>query len=296
MTYYVVKTGVLYYNNVMKKWIALLFFISSVAMGDTVSIYFENDCFVSTDKYYTNGVKLEYSISNHGFVLGQNMYTPSDIENPSPTDRPYGGYLYGGYYWTDGDNYLEVDIGVVGPMSGAEATQKFIHKLIGSQYPVGWENQIKNEPTLQGYYKRYFQYSILKKGWIESDIVPSIGAALGNVFINNSAGMNLRIGHNLPPVTKQPIIPSVVKEDDYSLYITMGTDNRVVYRNIFLDGNTWRDSSHVTKKPFVSDLIAGIGASYKGVAVEYNYVYRTKEFVGQDSPAKYGSIQVNFKF
>ena len=45
------------------------------------------------------GLNLEPSHDRFGFVLAQKIYTPSDLTQTAliPTDRPYAGWLYGGF-------------------------------------------------------------------------------------------------------------------------------------------------------------------------------------------------------
>lgn len=90
----------------------------------TWSLTWENDIFGNDDRDYTNGVRLDYvtprnnltaagRLAKRGlygwfsdaddwyefYTLGQNMYTPADISlrNPPKDDRPYAGFLYGGF-------------------------------------------------------------------------------------------------------------------------------------------------------------------------------------------------------
>jgi hypothetical protein len=43
---------------------------------------------------------------------------------------------------------LELDIGVVGPLSFAEEVQKGWHSMFGLHKPKGWDNQLENKPKL----------------------------------------------------------------------------------------------------------------------------------------------------
>src|SRR5690606_11361764 len=122
--------------------------------GSTLSFVYENDSLYNRDSHYTSGVRLSWIPGSretprgaldiasaipwsprdgqvlHGYSLGQNMYTPSDIslEEPPKDDRPYAGWLYG----TIGlgvETGLQLDqvvlaLGMVGPASLAERTQK----------------------------------------------------------------------------------------------------------------------------------------------------------------------------
>jgi hypothetical protein len=69
-----------------------------------------------------------------------------------------------------------------------------------------------------------------------------------------------------------------------------------VLHNIFLDGNTFKDSPSVDKENFVADLMAGLAISYGRYRFSYSYVYRTKEYKTQIDPQVFGSIQLAVSF
>src|SRR5581483_5652371 len=97
--------------------------------------------------------------------------------------------------------------------------------------------------------------------------IPEAGGTLGNVFTYGEAGGMLRFGHNLAadygPGHIRPSLsgtgwfdPSRLS-DKFGWYLFTGVQGRLVGRNIFLDGNTWRDSANVDKKPVVADFVGG---------------------------------------
>jgi len=49
---------------------------------------------------------------------------------------------------------LELEVGIVGPYSGAEKVQEFWHSAFGLQVPQGWDNQLDNELGIVLYYER----------------------------------------------------------------------------------------------------------------------------------------------
>src|SRR5690606_285837 len=86
-------------------------------------------------------------------TLGQSMVTPEDISKavPDPNDAPYAGLLmYRNSHIVIRDNFADnvsTTIGIVGPSSMAEQAQTFIHKVTGSERPMGWDYQLKDEPV-----------------------------------------------------------------------------------------------------------------------------------------------------
>ncbi len=160
----------------------------AAAYGGSLTLTVENDTWTGSDNNYTNGVGISWVsddldiyddksfvrkwgrfwaflpfVSDDGYTtyaawsLVQEMHTPDDIEDPNPPedDQPYAGVLYV-------DNLLyarrerwahawELKLGVVGPASGAEDTQKWFHDLIGSDEPQGWDTErTGHQPWLHG--------------------------------------------------------------------------------------------------------------------------------------------------
>ena len=188
---------------------------------------------------------------------------------------------------------------------------KFVHELIGSQSPNGWDNQIKNELGLAVVYER--KWRLLYSGTVGKsglDIIPHLGGALGNVYTYANAGMEARIGWNIPRDFGTSLIrpagesnaplnakdPRLSRDQDFSLYVFAMADGRGVLRNIFLDGNTFTDSHSVDKKYFVADVGVGVGLIIHSFKLCYTHVLRTKEFKGQKGDQVFGSITLAFTY
>ncbi|MFW5722076.1 MAG: sodium:solute symporter family transporter, partial [Desulfohalobiaceae bacterium] len=133
-----------------------------------------------------------------------------------------------------------------------------------------------------------------------------IGMLVLIVFTYANLGCEARLGWNLPwdfgtalirpGATLSAPIPGHDQRSDFGLHVFAGTDVRLVLQNIFLDGNTWKSSHSVDKKPFVADLYAGIGLSYKRFRIVYTHAYRTEEFDGQGSGQSFGSVNLRYAF
>ena len=124
----------------------------------------------------------------HGYIVGQNMYTPRDISlaDPPPDDRPYAGWLYAtiglGVESAGQTDFFALTVGVVGPASLAEQSQKAIHEITGSPHPQGWDTQLKNEPGIElAYQRRWRNVATGTFAGLELDLTPHAGGALGNV-------------------------------------------------------------------------------------------------------------------
>ena len=316
--------------------------------GGTLGLYLENDLFAGTDRHYTSGMKLSWSShdleqlsdsryanpllplfnilpyvnardyqKNLVFALGQNIYTPEDTDSYAliDDDRPYAGWLYLGLgvVWKNEvvRNSLVLDIGVVGPWSYAEETQRMIHDLRGFEHPNGWDNQLGNEIGFTLAYERMWRWpKHEQRSGFDWEILPHAGAAVGTVRTFANVGAELRAGLNLPDdfgtpsigpaATTSTPVDGMMGADrsrfDFGAYFFARVDGRAVARNIFLDGNTFQDSHSVNSKPLVADLSAGAAINHKNTKLSYALVYRTKEFKGQDEGQVFGTVSLNWTF
>lgn len=295
-----------------------------------LTLYIENDSFTGSDQHYTSGLKVSWLSAdlvdwgqhgwrkrfvdllpfvnrpggqkNFGFALGQNIYTPRDATraNPDPADRPYAGWTYLELAFVSKtsavSDRLSLQAGIVGPNSLARESQRTLHRWIGSTRPMGWDYQLRNEAGVNvGYERRWRLYARALVQTLGLDLIPHLGASLGNVQTYANAGGTLRFGLNLPSdfgvqlarpgsVGGSPtddLDPRVALDRNFSLFGFGTADGRAVARDIFLDGNTFRTSRSVTKRPFVADLGAGIGLIAGPWQLTYTQVWRTREFKAQ---------------
>jgi lipid A 3-O-deacylase len=308
----------------------------------------ENDkYFAGTDQHYTNGMKLSLlaetrvdespallrkiarfvpTLNNEtarrqvykvGVALGQNVYTPGDIDTtqPLPDDRPYAGWLYGSLIFqaqSDDSRLLrvvELTLGVVGPAALGEFFQNTWHQVIQVEPANGWANQLHNEPgILLSWERRYRVGKIqLSVPGFETDLIVRGGLSLGNIRSNLAAGLTVRLGWRLPPDFGADLIRpaggSLISPHRFSWYVFGSGEGRVVGRDIFLDGNTWGDSPAVDKRPLVADLNVGLvvrlplsGPRLKGLQIAYTQNYRTKDFYGQLQHDVFGSVGFTLHF
>ncbi|MDD5476574.1 MAG: lipid A deacylase LpxR family protein [Syntrophales bacterium] len=250
--------------------------------------------------------------------LGQNIYTPEDKKRREliRNDRPYAGISYLGLGLQSKTplrmDILELAVGIVGRHSYAQDCQVAIHRRIGSVKPQGWSNQLHDEPVLNMYLER--KRKLLQNrtsGGPGFDVIHHLGVAAGNVFTGVNIGGQARFGWNLPndfgTYLIRPGSDSSAPLDDtdprfnlpmrrLGIHMFLAVDGKAVARNIFLDGNTFRDSHSVDKKPLVADLIGGVGIIIHRFKITYSYVFRTKEFSGQQSDQQFGALSFSFTF
>jgi hypothetical protein len=294
-----------------------------------ITALYENDVFGGRDGNYTNGVKLAYvaPLDKHdrlarkiydmfwsrgeavtfraSWGLGQSMFTPDDISVSAPLvgQRPYAGWLYGFYGFSAEENHraytnVEIELGVVGESARAEWVQKYVHQLIDGQEPRGWDNQLKDELGIDITVERAWRLNpSLRDGPIEFDATPDIGFSVGNVRTEAFAGMTLRLGTDLKstglPMRVRPSLAgsgNFANTKGWSWSAFAGVYGRGVAHNIFLDGNTFRDSLSVPRKTWIADAQGGVAVRIRSVQVSYTYVLRGEEYHGQHGNERFGAV------
>ena len=305
----------------------------------TLSLTIENDSFFGTDRYYTQGTRLQYmhrpnsvptfignTLTNFlplgmsvertriGVAVAQEFYTPSHITGTAPilTDRPYAGWIHGSiilrrFGAVDPipglavQDEFEMDLGVVGPESLSEETQKWWHNLWGYAQPRGWDNQLKTEPVFQFYLTRAYRFGVETKNYWGLECIPHGKLALGSVYDYAEVGMTLRAGYNLPrDFIRSPLESFSTQPSDnppsWSAYVFTGMDGRGVAHNMFLDGSNWRSSQSIAKENLVADFRAGGAIRYKDIEFVVSAVHRTREFKGQVADENFLSITTQWHF
>lgn len=303
----------------------------------------ENDTFTGSDNNYTNGVGLGWSTDEVGtygegslvrcwadtwsflpfvrdegyltyasWTIGQEMHTPHDISDPDPpaTDQPYAGVLYidsvlaaRGHQW---EHRWSLRLGVVGPASQADEAQAWFHDLTGADEPMGWDDQLPNEPILNvGYDAAYLLVQRDVGASAEFRLVPVGGAAVGNYFTGGSLGLYGEFGWNLVDAfgisalrggfdSATTIGVGPVKDWSISLFGSIGGTGVVHY--LPLDGTVFEDSPSVDSEPFVGMVSAGLTLRLKRFVLGLARTYTTKAFETQNEDAEYGTLSLSWFF
>jgi hypothetical protein len=318
--------------------------------ASTFTFYQENDIYTGSDRDYTNGIKLSWMSPDLGtyrddprlpswshdligalpfqegpgllrtvsLSVGQNIYTPDDIVDGTHDgdDRPYAGITYVSIGFHSRNTSImdtwEFDLGIVGPHSYAEDTQKLVHELTHSDYPTGWERQLHDEPFLNLFYERKWRLfpGAFGKG-MGYDVIPHAGCAVGNAFTAVNGGGQVRLGWQLPsdfgtlPIRPGSDTSAPIDDTDprcspetprFGIHGFASADAYACLLDITLDGNNFRSSDKVDKCPLRAHIAGGIALVAGRFKATYAYVYRTKEYTTQKGRQKYGAITVSYSF
>ncbi|KGE77222.1 hypothetical protein FP66_11230 [Halomonas salina] len=304
---------------------------TQVVASGLLTVKSENDRYSHEggDGHYTNGLELTWSfapdedhwlrdvaavlpgweredLKGGAYRLIHQIYTPEDIRVPGliANDRPYAGLLMGGISlfehklhagWREARS-LNLDVGMVGPASGAEFVQREFHAVIAADKPRGWEHQLDNEPVVNAAYKHaWIGRSAL--GALDVEYGPRLGFSLGNLYTYAASGLGLRVGSDLSSSFGIPAISPA--QGDWSYFqrgqgfnwqVFASLEGRYMAHNLLLDGNTFEDSHSVGRVEWVGDALVGAAWSWDRWQLTYAHAWRTDEFDSQDSHHAFGSL------
>jgi len=318
--------------------------MSGVAQANDgmLTLTVENDVFTGSDNNYTNGLGIAWVsdavdaddnsfvgrwtrfwsflpfVADDGYTtyvswsLAQEMNTPDDIRDPNPgtDDQPYSGILYvdstlyARYgYWT---HAWQLRLGVVGPASGADAMQRDVHRMIGSDEPQGWDTQLPNEPVVNiSYTVAHLSAAGHVGGSAEWRVVPIATAGLGNYFTGAGIGVYSEVGWNLVDAMGVTALRSgldaastigVGRLDRWSVSFFGGVGAYGVVHYLPLDGTMFHDSRSVNSEPVIGMGSIGFCLRREGFTLSLSQTFFTKTFDTQREDTDFGTVSVSWMF
>ncbi|OED39835.1 hypothetical protein AB833_13720 [Chromatiales bacterium (ex Bugula neritina AB1)] len=313
--------------------VLLLFSGSALAKNERerwFSFSFDNDIFVGTDGGFTNGLYVSwYDLPEDGVIsfeempwyykmqtyltgaddrgesvlsvnFGQTLVTPADIQQvpPAPSDLPYAGVLFwqGSVLFGRGEktDFSTLFLGVVGPASLGEQSQKLVHRATGSDEPLGWDFQLHNEPLIGVRYGRFWQNVHSEIGGVEYDIVTGASAGLGNFLSSVETSAYLRFGvkldtsYSLLALSSGREINPTAHSGGWFVYI--GGSVQYVANNILFDGNTFRNSPSVSLDHWMNLGTIGVAYSRKKWGFSFSYSNFGGIEASGDDRQEFGSV------
>lgn len=300
-------------------------------------LYFENDMFAQTDSQYSSGVKfnLIYHVNNPdnmlydillsndlkediytSFSLANQLYTPVNLAATRPIyyDRSYAAwtYLEMGIHKSTKDslNTILLKVGMLGPSAKGEEIQTKIHEWVDSEPPMGWDNQLHDELGINLSYMYKWRYEVENESTFGVSFIPSVEADLGNISTQASVGFFSRIGYNIPkdfgistldvggesgiPVYDEQLVSL---QNDWSFSLNISATGSAVVKDIFLEGNTFKDSlvTHDANN-FVGYFGVGISMRYKSLNLDFMQTYNTSKYENVKGNKAVGTLLATWLF
>jgi lipid A 3-O-deacylase len=314
---------------------------STATYGGAWTVTLENDVFTSSDNNYTNGIGVSW-VSNaldtydersivrrwgefwsflpfvgkdgaHTFVswsLAQEMHTPDEISDPNPPldDQPYAGVLYlDSVLYAKRDRWAhawQLRLGVVGPASQADSTQKWFHERIGADEPMGWHTQLPNEPVINvGYTGTYLLAQGDLPGSASWRVIPMVNAGLGNYFTGAGLGLYVEVGWNLVDAIGGTALRQgfnaastvgVGPVKGWSVSLSGGVAGYGVAHYLPLDGTVFNDSRSVDSKPFIGMATLGFSVRHSSFVFFLGRTYFTKTFDTERKSPEFGTLSLSW--
>ena len=226
--------------------------------------------------------------------FGQKIFTPR-TNYATPEQRPYAGWLYlgaaGSVERARVRRSADAEIGVTGPPSQGEWVQTTVHDLAGFRPVPGWKEQLRTEPgVVLRYGEEHLLAAATPAGVRVADVVPFWGAAAGNVLTGAHGGVRLRAGYGVPAPWGRPL-----RRGPFALYAVAGARAEWALRDLFLDGNTFRDGPRVDRISLVGQYEIGGGARLGPVGLEYRVISRTRSYITEPTGHQYGSLELTIQ-
>lgn len=246
--------------------------------------------------------------------IAQSLFTPKNLklDPPDPADRPYAGWLYGGFGLLQENDqqslhHLELLVGVVGPSALAKQAQDNFHNVLGLSNPAGYNHQLGDRGALQLSYDYHRRIRLAGQGPSGLDLVVEAGFSEGNVFRYEEAGFTFRSGTALdasygpqrirPAPSGTPWIDLGNVTASYRLNTFAGVQVRHLEYNAFIDRSREVSPVALRRTPWVAD--ANLGAELfvgRYFQVSFSSTLRSKEFSGQKAYDVFGSVQLATTF
>ena len=195
-------------------------------ISDTASrvcfVQYENDLFVQTDRYYTQGIALNYktvpkassyvtglffqvpaSRKRLSLGLDQQVFTPTSIRSDSLLnhDRPYAATLRLTSVFESTDTLKkrlfgwQFSIGMIGQGALGKETQTGIHKATNNFLPLGWQHQLNTGLLVDvGAHVNYRVFAVRR--WLRLDVDAQANLGTGNTSLLAGGNLNLCLVRN----------------------------------------------------------------------------------------------------
>lgn len=278
------------------------------SLGEKQENYFrhnyDNDFFAATDRYYTQGVRLELilnplkhnplsrlfiklrgAINYHGLAFQRDGFTPRSIRHDSIYygERPYASVCFLSFFRISVDKerqrrlWSQLDLGVIGPNAKGEEEQKLIHEKLDNIQPLGWEYQVTNDAVIN--YSLKYEKGILMKEHLE--LIGSMEMRAGTLYDDLSIGSTVMIGWMKNYFDKLGLSKRNTKNAQFYLFVQERV--RAVGYNATLQGGVFNKKSvYVLRNDEINRITGtafiGIVLAYKRLSIEYAWAFITPEF------------------
>jgi len=157
--------------------------------------------------------------------------------------------------------------------------------------PLNWSVEVPFEPGLLVAFDRTQRVSTVGDTMhFAFDVQPHYGASFGNILTEARAGLRIRVGYAL----QHPWQPLAQRETPEISFFADVTGHGVV-RNEFLAGTLFRDSPHVTERPFVAEYQLGMLLRYERLTIRYSMDQIGTEYFSRPNGHAWSRLAVEWR-
>ncbi len=273
-----------------------------------IRIQYDNDFFSATDRYYTQGIQLDFthpivkyspftytlfslkktSKKYYGIQFHQDCFTPLSIryDTLNYRERPYAATFFISHTLNSLNKekkmaiQTQVDLGIIGPCAKCEDEQKAIHRALLNIQPLGWGNQLQTDYIIN--YRIKVEKGLYSKK--NREINAQTQLRVGTLYTDINAGITARMGFFSPYFSNLGMdIKGIHRKRNFQFYGILRGNAKAVGYNATLQGGVFNNNNRyeintnrITR--FVFDGMAGIVLTYKKISLEYDKFYLSKEF------------------
>lgn len=265
-------------------------------------LLYDNDYFTKTDRYYSQGVTLEYvhpsvkkmlpakllwkPYTTHpqfGVTFNIFAYTPTSIVSDTILfdDRPFNAIISFKIFLLQEDTIHQQRVstafsaGIMGPAALGEEIQNTIHRWVDDPRPRGWKNQIQNDIIIN------YQLNYEKKLLGESNnflLCAAAEARLGTLNTKISGGFNFMAGR-----FNKRFSPRTYNNKKVEYYFYGQSRLHFIGYDATMQGGLFnRKSPYTISAGDISRVVfqadAGIVVNFKKWNFSYSQSFLTKEF------------------
>lgn len=277
-------------------------------------IAYDNDIFLKTDRWYTQGIGIDvysyklkrnpinallFGLKNSdrdrfGIEFRTHGCTPSTILSDSVLtgDRPYSAVFTFGFARTSqqsGNNVRltsALQLGIIGPAAFGKEIQTGIHKLTGSDLPLGWQHQIKNAPIVNYSLRGQSDGPLLSRFF---DLSGFCELQLGTFQTNLAGGIEMSIGQRNRSSSKK------FHRVEYYIY-SQSSLKLVAYDASLMGGIINRDGYHLSYSEInflVLKQHLGLVIAVPHVAFSFDFAFISEE-IRTGLPHSWGGFRLTF--
>lgn len=302
------------FSNVLAQEINNYSTLFDVRDSSYTRISYDNDLFVGTDRYYTQGIGVDvfsYKLRKNplnmmlfrlrnsdrdrfGIEFRTHGCTPTTILSDSVLvgDRPFAGVFSLGIVRSSQlESRLRLtskfELGLIGPAALGKEMQTGIHKLTGDDLPLGWQHQIKNSPIINYLLRMELETRLFIPSLFHSSVFGQ--AKIGTFQTSLSTGVEFSIGLRNTSYLE--------KKTRYEYYVYSRSEGTLVgYDASLMGGIVNREGYYLTYSeinPIVFRQHVGIVFGAPHFSLAFNLAFITKE-IEAGIPHSWGGVRLTF--